>query len=102
MKHRWLGILLIASFAFWATGVAHWAHEALKHDDLASHSHHGCTICKALSTMTVERGGVSASVEAHALSPHTLRLIQFAPRVICVAWLEPACGPPPAAPALAA
>jgi hypothetical protein len=44
--------------------------------------------------MTVEDGAPPDSVDAHALGPHTLRLIQFSPRVICVAWLEPACGPP--------
>ena len=120
MKLRWLGILLMASFAFWATGAARLAHELLEHDADAqitcgvcgfrvpseqqpghTHNHDECAICQTLAAMTAANGAPPASVDAHAPCPHTLRLIQFSPRVICVAWLEPSCGPPVAAPTLA-
>ncbi len=31
MRHRWIQLLLLATFAFWATGAAKFVHEAVDH-----------------------------------------------------------------------
>jgi|SRR5271170_1157432 len=83
MKPYWLRLLLLATFAFWATGTAKYAHEQLEHhgkdasvddddddDDSPApaavaqsapppkdqpKSHHPCPVCQMLAAMTVDR-----------------------------------------------
>lgn len=115
MKFSRVGILLIVAIAFWATGAAHWAHEALEHSEGAtaqltpavttfgphfqaghsdSHSHEDCSVCQILSGITIEYIAPGISLLVHSPSLETLHLVQSSPPVIFVAWLLPSRGPP--------
>lgn len=80
MQLPWLKLLLLATFAYWATGAARFVHEAVEHrglhqsaevdddddapvaHDQPAHHGHPCPVCQMLAAMVAEQPGPSLSL----------------------------------------
>jgi hypothetical protein len=124
MKPFWLRLLLLATFVFWATGTAKFAHEQLEHhgkdaslddndddDDLPApavataaqsptppqdqpKSHHPCPVCQMLGAMTVDR---STPPTLPQISTECIAILVIADRqapALFARFTPPARGPP--------
>jgi hypothetical protein len=110
MKPFWLRFLLLATFVFWATGTAKYAHEQLEHhgrdasvddDDDGQPSksqtptqHHPCPVCEMLGAMTAHP---SAPPAVPQLSTECIAILIVADRQapdLFARFTPPARGPP--------
>jgi hypothetical protein len=114
MKPFWLRFTLLATFAFWATGTAKYAHEQLEHhgkdasvdddddDDLPGKStnpsqpksHHPCPVCEMLGAMIAHPSTPPALPE---VSTECIEILVVADRQapdLFARFTLPARGPP--------
>jgi hypothetical protein len=121
MKFPWLKLLLLGTFALWASGTAKYAHEQIEHhgkdlsaigveddddDDLsisvtptshdqpAKHAPHHCPVCEMLAAMSVAKSTPPALPQ---VSSECIALLVVADRlapVLPAYFTLPARGPP--------
>jgi hypothetical protein len=124
MKFTWLKLLLLGTFAFWASGTAKYTHEQLEHhgrdasvdndddddDSVATpvpvssaptqpgqeqkHEHHPCPICQMMAAMSVDRSAPPALPQLVTDCVATIEIVDHAAPDLHTRYVLPARGPP--------
>jgi hypothetical protein len=123
MKSLWLKLLLLGTFALWATGTAKYAHEAIEHhgkdmsaagiedddddssipvtpashDQPTQHNPHPCPVCEMLAAMSVDKSAPPALPQLSLDCIATLVVLDRQAPVLFAQFTLPARGPPASA-----
>jgi hypothetical protein len=121
MKFRWLKLLLLFTFALWASGTAKYAHEQIEHhgkdlsaigvdddddddssiavtptshDQPAKHTPHHCPVCEMLAAMSVVKSTPPALPKVTSECVAVLVVLDRQAPALYARFTLPARGPP--------